>query len=76
VIGAESVRASFKLIRLDRSLVGAFGVLVSCLLAEYLRSLQSEYLVAFSIVFLSAVGSFGFDDHYHSKVDKRNERYR
>jgi len=73
-MGAEAVRAFSKLVRLDTSLFGAFGVLLSGLLAGDLRGFQLEYLVAFFIVFLSAVGSFAFNDYYDFEVDKRNDR--
>lgn len=40
-----------------------------------MRGFQSEYFVAFFIVFLSAVGSFAFNDYYDFEVDKKNRRY-
>lgn len=67
--------AFFKLIRLDYSLFSGTGVLLSGLLAGDLRGFQSEYFVAFFIVFLSAVGSFAFNDYYDFQVDKKNRRY-
>lgn len=73
-MGAEALRAFSKLIRLDISLFSAFGVLLSGLLAGDLHGFQLEYLVAFLIVFLSAVGSFAFNDYYDFEVDKRNDR--
>lgn len=68
-------RAFFKLIRLDYSLLSASGVFLSGLLAGNLHGFQSEYLVAFLIVFLSAVGSFAFNDYYDFEVDEKNDRY-
>jgi len=50
------------------------GVFLSGLLAGDLYGFQWEYLVAFIIVFLSAVGSFAFNDYYDFEVDKRNNR--
>jgi hypothetical protein len=52
-----SLSAFSKLIRLDYSLFSALGVLLSGALAGDL-SLQFDFLVAFLIVFFSAVGSF------------------
>ena len=74
-MGAKAVRAFSKLIRLDYSLFATFGVFLSGLLAGDLRGFQLEYLVAFFIVFLSAVGSFAFNDYYDFEIDKRNRRY-
>jgi geranylgeranylglycerol-phosphate geranylgeranyltransferase len=44
-------------------------------LAGDLYGFQLEYLVAFLVVFLSAVGSFAFNDYFDFEVDKRNDRY-
>lgn len=71
---SETVQAFSKLVRLDYSLFGAFGIFLSGLLSGDLRSLQPEYLVGFLIAFLTAVGSFAFNDYYDFEVDKRNER--
>ncbi len=71
----KAFRAFFRLIRLDYSLFSASGVLLSGLLSGDLHGFQWEYLVAFFIVFLSAVGSFAFNDYYDFEVDKRNRRY-
>jgi geranylgeranylglycerol-phosphate geranylgeranyltransferase len=43
-------------------------------LAGDLRGLQREYLIAFVIVFLTAAGSFAFNDCYDFEVDLRNQR--
>ena len=67
--------AFFKLIRLDYSLFSGTGIFLSGLLAGDLHGFQSEYIAAFFIVFLSAVGSFSFNDYYDFGVDKRNRRY-
>ncbi len=67
--------AFFKLIRLDYSLFGASGVFLSGLLAGDLYGFQWEYLAAFFVVFLSAVGSFAFNDYFDFEVDRRNRRY-
>lgn len=72
---ARAVQAFSKLIRIDNSLFGAFAVLLSGFYAGDLHGFQSEYLVAFLIVFLSAVGSFAFNDYCDFEVDKRNDRY-
>ena len=74
-MGAEAARAFSKLIRLGTSLFSAFGVLLSGLLAGDLHGFQLEYLIAFFIVFLSAVGSFAFNDYCDFKIDKRNDRH-
>ncbi len=72
---AKAVRAFSKLIRLDNSLFGAFAVFLSGVYAGDLRGFQGEYLIAFSIVFLSAVGAFAFNDYYDFEVDKKNRRH-
>ena len=74
-MGDKAFRAFFKLIRLDYSLFSAFGVFLSGLLAGDLHGFQTEYLLAFFIVFLSAGGAFAFNDYYDFEVDKRNDRY-
>jgi geranylgeranylglycerol-phosphate geranylgeranyltransferase len=74
-MGAEPVYAFLKLIRLDYSLFAALNVLLSGVLAGDLHGFQSEYLVAFLIVFLTAAGSFAFNDYYDFEVDRRNGRY-
>lgn len=74
-MGDKAFRAFFKLIRLDYSLFSALGVFLSGLLAGDLHGFQTEYLLAFFIVFLFAVGAFAFNDYYDFEVDKRNDRY-
>jgi len=74
-MGADTIRAFARLIRFDISLFSTFGVLLSGLLAGDLRGFQLEYLVASLVVFLSAVGSFAFNDYYDFEVDKRNDRF-
>lgn len=71
----KAFRAFFKLIRLDYSLFSAFGVFLSGLLTGDLHGFQTEYLLSFFIVFLSAGGAFAFNDYYDFEVDKRNDRY-
>jgi len=70
----EVFRSFYKLIRLDYSLFSGLGVFLSGLLAGDLYGFQLEYLVAFLIVFLSAVGSFAFNDYCDFEVDRRNNR--
>lgn len=67
--------AFLKLIRVEYSLFGASGVFLSGLLAGDLLGFQSEYLVAFFVVFFSAIGSFAFNDYCDFEVDQRNRRY-
>jgi geranylgeranylglycerol-phosphate geranylgeranyltransferase len=69
------VQAFFKLIRVDYSFYSALGVVLSGLLAGDLQGLQGEYVVAFLIVFLSAVGSFAINDYYDLEIDRKNSRY-
>jgi geranylgeranylglycerol-phosphate geranylgeranyltransferase len=73
-MSAETVNAYFTLIRLDYSLFAALNVLLSGILAGDLRGLQREYLIAFVIVFLTAAGSFAFNDYYDFEVDQKNRR--
>lgn len=75
IIRVKTVWAFSKLIRLDCSLFATFGVFVSGLLAGDLHGFQLEYLVAFLIVFLSAVGSFAFNDYHDFDIDKSNDRF-
>jgi len=74
-MGIETIRAFFKLIRIDHSLFAALGVLLSGVLAEDLHGFQLEYLIAFSIVFLYSIGNYAFNDYYDFELDKRNARY-
>ncbi len=71
----EGLQSFFRLIRIDYSLFSGFGVFLSGILAGDLYGFQPEYLVAFFVVFLSAVGSFAFNDYFDFEVDKRNDRY-
>ena len=71
---SKTIRAFANLIRIDYSMFSAFAVFLSGLLAGDLWGFQSEYLLAFLIVLLSAVGSFAFNDYYDFEVDKRNDR--
>jgi geranylgeranylglycerol-phosphate geranylgeranyltransferase len=64
----------FKLVRLDYSLFGALGVILSGLLSGDLHGFQQEYLIAFFIVFFSAIGSFSINDYFDFEVDKKNSR--
>jgi geranylgeranylglycerol-phosphate geranylgeranyltransferase len=70
----DDIRTFFHLTRLDNSLFGAFGVIVSGLLAGDLVGFQWEYPIGFLIVLLAAIGSYSFDDYFDFDVDKRNER--
>lgn len=74
-MGDQALWAFFKLVRIDYSLFSASGIFLSGLMSGDLHGFQSEYIVAFFIVFLSAVGSFAFNDYYDFEVDKRNRRY-
>lgn len=67
--------ALFKLVRLDYSIFGALGVFLSGFLAGDLHGFQFEYLVAFLIVFFTAVGSFAFNDYHDFEVDIINNRF-
>ena len=73
-MNSRAVRAFSKLVRLDYSLFGAFGIFVSGLLSGDLQGFRPEYLVAFLIAFLTAVGSFAFNDYYDFEIDRRNVR--
>lgn len=70
----EFFRPFYNLIRLDYALFSGSGVFLSGLLAGDLNGFQLEYLIAFLIVFLSAVGSFAFNDYCDFEVDRRNNR--
>lgn len=70
----ESIHAYSKLIRLDRALSAAFGVLFSGLIAQDLIGFQWEYVVAFFFVLFSAFANFGFNDYCDFETDKLNRR--
>jgi 4-hydroxybenzoate polyprenyltransferase len=70
----EDIRTFFHLTRFHNSLFGAFGVIVSGLLAGDLVGFQWEFLIGFLIVFFSAIGSYSFNDYFDFDVDKRNGR--
>lgn len=67
--------AFLKLIRVEYSLFGASGVFLSGFLAGDLLGFQPEYLMAFFVVFFSAIGSFALNDYCDFEVDQRNRRY-
>ena len=50
------------------------AVFLSGLLAGDFYGFQPEYLVAFFIVFFSAIGSFAFNDYYDFEIDRKNNR--
>jgi len=70
-----TVKAFFKLIRLEYSIFSAAGVLISGILAGDLTGFQTEFIIAFLIVFFTAVGAFALNDYYDYETDKTNERY-
>ena len=70
----ESIRAYSKLIRLDRALSAAFGVIFSGLIVQDLVGFQWEYVVAFFIVLFSAFANFGFNDYCDFETDRLNRR--
>ena len=74
VINKRVLRAFFRLIRLDYALFSAFGIFLSGLLAGDLIGFQIEYLVAFLVVFFSAIGAFAFNDYFDFDADKINKR--
>jgi geranylgeranylglycerol-phosphate geranylgeranyltransferase len=71
---ADTIKAFLQLVRADYSLFGATGILVSGILSGDLKGLQPEYLVAYLIAFLTALGSFAFNDYRDLEIDVRNER--
>jgi len=72
---AATLRAFFKLVRIEYSLFSALGVIVAGLLASDLVGWQTEYGIAFLIVFFCAFGCFAFNDYYDYEADKKNGRY-
>lgn len=70
----NKVQSFLKLIRIDYSIYSAGGVLFSGLLAGDLEGIQSEYMIAFFIVFFTAVSSYALNDYYDIEVDKKNNR--
>jgi geranylgeranylglycerol-phosphate geranylgeranyltransferase len=73
-LSEKSLLPLFKLVRLDISLFSSFGIILSGLLSGDLRSFQTEYLLAFLIVFLVAIGSFALNDYFDLEADKKNKR--
>lgn len=66
--------AYLRLIRLDRALSAAFGVLFAGVFVGDLTGYQSEYVIAFFIVLFSAFANFGFNDYFDLDVDLSNHR--
>ena len=63
-----------QLIRLGVSVFGCLSLIVSGILAGDLKDLQTEYLLALLIVFISAAGSFAINDYFDYEIDKSNNR--
>jgi 4-hydroxybenzoate polyprenyltransferase len=69
-----SFYAYLRLIRMDRALSAAFGVLFTGVFVGDLTGYQSEYVVAFFVVLFSAFANFGFNDYFDLDVDRLNHR--
>lgn len=70
-----TVKAFLRLIRLEYSIFSAAGVLISGILAGDLTGFQTEFILAFLVVFFTAAGAFALNDYYDYETDKMNERY-
>ena len=68
------INGFLKLIRLGVSVFGCISLIISGILAGDLRDLQTEYLLALLIVFISAAGSFAINDYCDYEIDKSNNR--
>ena len=64
-----------KLIRLGYSLFAAFGVILSGFYSGDLHGFQIEYLLAYLIAFLSAVGTYALNDYFDYELDKSNTKH-
>ena len=63
-----------RFIRWEQSLFGAIAIFISGILSGDLIGIQIEYSLAFAIVFLSAAGSFAFNDYCDRRIDRKNAR--
>ena len=70
----RKINGFLKLIRLGVSVFGCISLIISGILAGDLKALQTEYLLAILIVFITAAGSFAINDYYDYEIDKSNKR--
>lgn len=69
-----SLKAFLALIRVERSLSAAFGVLFAGFFVGDLKGFQLEYVLAWFVVFLAAIANFGLNDFCDLEVDRLNNR--
>ena len=71
----EQIAAFTQLVRIKYSIFSASGIIVSGIISRDLQRIQSEYFVAFLIVFFTAIASFALNDYYDLDIDTKNKRF-
>ncbi len=70
----EQIVAFAQLVRIEYSLFSASGVFISGVISRDLQGMQIEYLIAFLILFFTAMASFALNDYYDLEIDTKNKR--
>jgi geranylgeranylglycerol-phosphate geranylgeranyltransferase len=70
----EQIVAFAQLVRIEYSLFSASGIFISGVISRDLQGMQIEYLIAFLILFLTAMASFALNDYYDLEIDTKNKR--
>lgn len=70
----EQIVAFAQLVRIEYSLFSASGIFISGVISRDLQGMQIEYLIAFLILFFTAMASFALNDYYDLEIDTKNKR--
>jgi len=70
----EKIFGYLRLIRLERALSAVLGVIFTGLIVGDLTTIQPEYIIACTVVFLSAVANFALNDYRDIEIDRTNHR--
>ena len=70
----EKTLSYLRLIRLERALSAVLGVVFTGLIVGDLTTIQLEYAIACTVVFLSAVANFALNDYRDVEIDRTNHR--
>ncbi len=70
----EKILGYLRLIRLERALSAVFGVVFIGFIVGDLTTIQPEYIISCTVVFLSAVANFALNDYSDIEIDRTNHR--
>jgi geranylgeranylglycerol-phosphate geranylgeranyltransferase len=70
----KQIAAFTQLVRIEYSILSTSGIIVSGIISRDLHGMQIEYIIAFLIVFFTAIASFALNDYYDLEIDTKNKR--